>query len=245
MVLYPNMGTPVRKSLTPSLGFYFAAYADPSAPPKQALVELLKGEAVAAKLPLPLPVPDASGRIQHAATLPVQALAPGEYSLRVTLTAGAKSASRQTRFVGRRMKGTSLPNRGALRLLCLSILSLAASAPGLRARRPRGAEPPPQPAAAAVPQIAASRVDQVTVDVVVLDRRGQPVKGLTQADFTILDEGRPQSIVSFDMIEHTPASAGSAPPAPAAGPEGRDERRRRRTARRRAAGSSSCSTTSA
>jgi VWFA-related protein len=51
---------------------------------------------------------------------------------------------------------------------------------------------------------------------VVLDRKGQPVKGLAREDFTVLDEGRPQPIVSFDLIEHTPAAAapGAAPAAP-------------------------------
>lgn len=39
----------------------------------------------------------------------------------------------------------------------------------------------------------------VQVDVVVQDKKGQPVDGLTQDDFTLLDQGRPQSIASFSQ----------------------------------------------
>ena len=52
-----------------------------------------------AKLPMPLPAADASGRIQHAASLPMAALPPGEYALKVTVAAGDRSTSRQARFV--------------------------------------------------------------------------------------------------------------------------------------------------
>jgi hypothetical protein len=99
-IVYPNLGQPFRKSQTPALGFFFDVYGSPgAAAPKQALVELLQGDAVTAKLPMPLPAPDANGRIQHAAALPMQALAPGAYSLRITVAAGTQSASRQARFV--------------------------------------------------------------------------------------------------------------------------------------------------
>jgi len=43
-------------------------------------------------------------------------------------------------------------------------------------------------------------VTAVLVDVVVRDRRGQPVKDLTQADFEILEDGAPQTIGSFTPI---------------------------------------------
>jgi hypothetical protein len=99
MILYPNMGEPFRKSVNPNLGFYFNAYGPADTAPKQALVELMKGSAVAARVPMPLPAPDAGGRIQHAATLPMQSLAPGDYTLKITVANGTQSASRQARFV--------------------------------------------------------------------------------------------------------------------------------------------------
>ena len=48
-------------------------------------------------------------------------------------------------------------------------------------------------------------VDVVTVDVVVTDKAGNPVSGLTKEDFTVLDEGRPQPISSFESIRVPPA----------------------------------------
>ncbi|MEX1129713.1 MAG: VWA domain-containing protein [Vicinamibacterales bacterium] len=45
------------------------------------------------------------------------------------------------------------------------------------------------------------RTDVVSVDVSVLDRKGQPVRGLTAADFTILENGRAQTVEYFDYIE--------------------------------------------
>jgi VWFA-related protein len=42
-----------------------------------------------------------------------------------------------------------------------------------------------------------SNVDLIRVDVVVRDRNGAVVKGLTQADFQILEDNKPQQVVSF------------------------------------------------
>ena len=46
-----------------------------------------------------------------------------------------------------------------------------------------------------------SSVDLVTIDVSVLDQNRQPVRGLTAADFTVLDAGVPQRIASFKAID--------------------------------------------
>jgi VWFA-related protein len=43
-----------------------------------------------------------------------------------------------------------------------------------------------------------AQAEAITVDVVVLDRDGQPVAGLTKEDFTLLDGGRPQPVVGFE-----------------------------------------------
>jgi hypothetical protein len=43
-----------------------------------------------------------------------------------------------------------------------------------------------------------AQAEAITVDVVVLDRDGQPVAGLTKEDFTLLDGGRSQPIVGFE-----------------------------------------------
>ena len=56
-----------------------------------------------------------------------------------------------------------------------------------------------------------TKVEVVQLDVSVLDKHRQPVRGLTQADFTILEDGKPQPIVgfsAFDMDDDAPAVTG-------------------------------------
>jgi VWFA-related protein len=59
-------------------------------------------------------------------------------------------------------------------------------------------------------------IDLVTVDVVVLDKKGQPVPGLSRQDFTVLEDGRPQPVTEFQSVELPPptAAAASSRPAP-------------------------------
>ena len=45
-----------------------------------------------------------------------------------------------------------------------------------------------------------SQVEAVTVDVVVLDKKGQPVPGLTREDFLVSEDGAPQTITTFDAV---------------------------------------------
>jgi VWFA-related protein len=59
-------------------------------------------------------------------------------------------------------------------------------------------------------------VEQVTVDVVVVDRKGQPVSGLTRDDFTVTEEGRAQRIETFDHVQPTAASSAAGAEAPRA-----------------------------
>jgi len=65
-----------------------------------------------------------------------------------------------------------------------------------------------------------SGIDLVTVDVVVLDRRGEPLQGLTRADFTVLEDGRQQEIREFQSVELPAFAAG-----PVASPTARPLRR--------------------
>src|SRR5262245_58211060 len=60
-----------------------------------------------------------------------------------------------------------------------------------------------------------AEVEQVTVDVVVVDRDGRPVTNLKSEDLEVYEDGVRQAIVSFDAIEVPPAAATAAPiPAP-------------------------------
>jgi VWFA-related protein len=56
-----------------------------------------------------------------------------------------------------------------------------------------------------------SKVEIVQLDVSVLDKHRQPIKGLTEKDFTILEDGKPQKIVAFstfDMDDAAPPATG-------------------------------------
>jgi VWFA-related protein len=54
------------------------------------------------------------------------------------------------------------------------------------------------------------RADVVQLDVSALDRQGQPVRGLTAGDFTVLEDGLVQPIVAFTAIEVPTWSTGTA-----------------------------------
>jgi hypothetical protein len=81
-------------------------------------------------------------------------------------------------------------------LACLTVFVLAAT-PGVWGQ---AASTPPRPA----PQTTfRGAVNLILVDVDVRDKSGQAVKGLTQSDFEILEDGKPQNIVTFAYEEIT------------------------------------------
>jgi len=86
----------------------------------------------------------------------------------------------------------------------LVALALAVAVPAGRAQQPP--QPPPR-----APGAVTAGVQAVLVDVVVRDRRGQPVRDLKATDFQILEDKVPQTIGSF-----APVFDGAAPSAPAA-----------------------------
>jgi VWFA-related protein len=58
-------------------------------------------------------------------------------------------------------------------------------------------------------------VELVRVDVVVTDKSGNPVTGLGQDEFTLLDEGQPQAIETFDAVNFPlPSATGKPAPRP-------------------------------
>jgi len=97
MLLYPNLGEPLKKSTAPELGFFFTVY-----PPKgtklQATLQVLQNGAQLATLPLTLDQPDASGRVQQVSRLPIGSLSAGTYDLRVVLSDGRQQVARSTTF---------------------------------------------------------------------------------------------------------------------------------------------------
>jgi VWFA-related protein len=73
------------------------------------------------------------------------------------------------------------------------------------------------PAAPQAPPTFPGGVELVRIDVVVLDRDGQPVTGLTAADFEITDGGRAREILSFEpiVVRSPPKPAPTEPAGPA------------------------------
>src|SRR5690349_23519510 len=59
-----------------------------------------------------------------------------------------------------------------------------------------------------------STVDLVQVDVVVVDKEGQPVRGLAKEDFAVLDRRKAQTIAVFEEVDHRSGTG----PAPGAWP---------------------------
>jgi VWFA-related protein len=86
---------------------------------------------------------------------------------------------------------------------CRTLILAALAVPALAQQKP------------AAPPLFPSAVDLVTVDVVVTDKNGQPVTGLKAEDFTVVEDGVPQSVTSFEAVE-LPLSASATPgPTPA------------------------------
>src|ERR1700690_867716 len=81
-----------------------------------------------------------------------------------------------------------------------------------------GAPAPPQAANAPGPQPIKVTTQLIVEEVTVKDKNGKPVEGLTASDFTLTEDGVPQTIsfAQFQRIESAPAPAASAPPAPPA-----------------------------
>jgi VWFA-related protein len=48
-----------------------------------------------------------------------------------------------------------------------------------------------------------TKTDLITVDVVVLDKNGRPVRGLTKADFSVFEDGQLQEVVGFEARDLT------------------------------------------
>jgi VWFA-related protein len=93
-LLYPNMGEPVSRELP----FYFIVYPAVGAGEPRATLELFGSGQQLAKAPLELAKPDAAGRIRQVSRIPLEALKPGSYELRVTVEQGSQRTSRQLAF---------------------------------------------------------------------------------------------------------------------------------------------------
>jgi VWFA-related protein len=98
-LLYPNLTGALKKDVDKDLAFYFTAYADSTSGPQlSGAVELLRNASVLARVPMQLSAADPSGRVQQFSRVPITALEPGSYQLRVFVTQGNKTVSRSAEF---------------------------------------------------------------------------------------------------------------------------------------------------
>src|SRR5512143_822609 len=76
--------------------------------------------------------------------------------------------------------------RAALPVLALILAGAAPQTP----------QEPPPPSKPSFP----SQVELVTVDVAVVDKKGQSIRGLTRDDFVVAENGVPQTLTSFEAV---------------------------------------------
>src|SRR5437870_7389393 len=84
-----------------------------------------------------------------------------------------------------------------LRLAALLVFSAGVA---LTAGQQPPAQPPSPPPQQQQPTFKL-RVDYVEVDVVVTDRQGNLVRDLKKEDFQVLEDGKPQSISAFSLVD--------------------------------------------
>jgi hypothetical protein len=80
------------------LPFFFTIRPAKGGAAPTAELEILQSGKPLAKLPLPLPAADASGRIQFASALPLDSLSAGGYELKISVTDAKSAVSRSASF---------------------------------------------------------------------------------------------------------------------------------------------------
>jgi VWFA-related protein len=98
----------------------------------------------------------------------------------------------------------------------LAALALLPALAGGQEKPQPGPTPSPTPQATEPPgPTFPAQVELVTVDAVVTEKKtGQPVKGLTRDNFVVTEDGKPQSIVSFEAVTVPEKPSTTPPPRP-------------------------------
>jgi VWFA-related protein len=97
VLVYPNLGEPIRKSQQKTIPFYVVVIPGSGVPPT-AVLDVVKDGQTLAQVPVALPAANASGRIAHIAQLPTDGLPTGHYLLRLVVTQGDRREVRETAF---------------------------------------------------------------------------------------------------------------------------------------------------
>jgi VWFA-related protein len=96
-LLYPNAGEPIGRNSTRELPFYFVLYGDASA--IKVWAQLLRDGVQIADAPVEVPASASAGpRVQYLGRLPIGALPPGTYELRIRVSDGGREQVRAVFF---------------------------------------------------------------------------------------------------------------------------------------------------
>ncbi|HEV8429758.1 MAG TPA: VWA domain-containing protein [Pyrinomonadaceae bacterium] len=99
LLVYPNLGEPILKSVTQQLAFFFTAWpAKGSTTTLQLSLEILQNNRSLAQTSGQLPNADELGQIKYASSFPLDKFQPGSYELKVTVGDGKNSVNRSTNF---------------------------------------------------------------------------------------------------------------------------------------------------
>ena len=99
LLVYPNLGEPILKSLAKQLAFFFIAWpAKGSTTPLQLTMEILQNNRSLGKSSGQLPAADQLGQIKYASSFPLDKFQPGVYELKITVGDSVNSISRATSF---------------------------------------------------------------------------------------------------------------------------------------------------
>ena len=99
MLVYPNLGEPVRKATYKQLPFFLTIYVPKGTSGATGLViELAQGGTALGQLPVQLPAADDAGRIQYSGALPLQNIPPGQYVLKMIVRNGSATVTRSASF---------------------------------------------------------------------------------------------------------------------------------------------------
>jgi VWFA-related protein len=96
VLLYPSFGEAISRKAQGEIAFALPMVIDAAGPAPSATLELLQKGQSLAQLPLPLDKPDEKGRLLQVSRLPSAAIPPGQYELRITISAGSDKIARST-----------------------------------------------------------------------------------------------------------------------------------------------------
>ncbi len=99
LLVYPNLGEPVKQSATKQLAFFFTAWPGKgSSSPLKLTLQILQNKKSLGQTSADLPAPDANGQIKYASAIPLDKFRPGVFELKITVSDGKNNVSQSTEF---------------------------------------------------------------------------------------------------------------------------------------------------